>query len=331
MNNLSHIKLKIQEVIIPDAMIIFPIFTPARSKKSETVLIHELFGFKNIVIKGSHLNVGFHKKAYRHILKQYQNGLRKSGWKNSGNTTVVIDEKEMFSALKIKNTDFPHYRKEFELLLEKLYKYEVDYTSPSGVFFHGRLINTYSEAIDDVRTINLGDIFSDMLKSHSYASTVNYVDQKIKVGVASELMEKLDIEWRKISNSETATVVIKTEFLLQSLQLAGKREKNIEKITDALEYLKSIDFISKFEKIKTNKVQSFKVTFNKNFNMNKYNSSVKEVVTEKEVSGEVVNVSLQPDTVSKRPLLFGNQKTIKSDVSNHDISGFDEEDDELPF
>lgn len=329
MNNLSHINLKIQEVIIPDAMIIFPIFTPARSKKDETVLIDELFGFKNIVIKGAHLNVGFHKKAYRHILKQYQNGLRKSGWKNSGNTTIVIDEREMFSTLKIKNTDFPHYRKQFESLLEKLYKYEVDYTSPSGVPFHGRLINTYSEAVDGVRTINLGDIFSDMLKSHSYASTVNYVDDSIKVGVASELMEKLDIELRKISNTDTATVVVKAEYLLQSLQLAGKREKNIEKITDALEYLKEdIGFISKFEKVRTNKVQSFKVTFNKNFNLKKFKSSVQQVIAEKEVSGEVVSVT---ETGSRKPLIFGNLKAIQHDESKHDISGFDEEDDELPF
>lgn len=336
-NPLHSINLRSGEVFIPDSMILLPIFTPARSKKLEEVFIKDLFLFKNITIKGTRLNTGFHKRAYRYLLSKYQ-----KNWKVDSKTTIVIDEKEMLSAVGIKNTDFPYYTKELEKLLKKLYEFEITYTSPSGVFFYGRLVNSFGKVIDGVRTINLGDIFDDMLKSHAYSSVVNYqLDKSIKEGIAQELKEKLDIELRKISRTETATATIKAEYLKQTLQLGGNDETNLKNISNAFDYFVKIGFLISYEKTKPIKeVVSFKVTFNKNFNVASLNVDKKS--EPKEIAAEIV---------AKRPSLFIEQKEpkVQEDTTEEalakiekmfagnqdtDISGFDNCDDddyEFPF
>lgn len=344
-NQLHSINLKSGEVFIPDSMILLPIFSPARSKKVEKVVIDDLFGFKDITITGTRLNTGFHKRAYRYLLAKYQ-----KNWKVDSKTTIVIDEKEMLSAVGIKNTDFPYYTKELESLLKKLYDCEITYTSPSGVFFYGRLVNSVGKVIDGVRTINLGDIFDEMLKSHAYSSIVNYLDKSIKEGIAKELKEILDILLRKISKTETATTIIKAEYLKQTLQLGGNDETNLKNISKAFDYFVQLGFLISYEKTKPGReVVSFKVTFNKNFNV--ASLDVDKKPEPKVIAAEIVSKRIFFDnpTADKRPSLFSVpvakikedtkeealakiEKMFDVDVNpDTDISGFDVIDDEFPF
>ena len=257
----NAILVKRGEVVFPDAIVQLPFFTAAKNKTNEVieVRIAEMGGFTDIYIKGKQLNIGFDKKAYSHTLSKAQS-------KNS--TTVTIDIPEMLKEFGYRDNDTSHYVKLYAQLMDDLYKMEISYTSPSGVRFHGRLINEFSEPVDGISVVDFGGFFQQLMFSHQYFSRLNYLEDRIKGGVASVLKEKLDIEYRKLCGTSNKTIEVKVEYLFQSLQLGGTRENQLKTLNVALDYFVKCKYITNIKKVtRSQKLFAFKITFNPNFKM----------------------------------------------------------------
>lgn len=264
----TALMVKNGEVVFPDVLVHLPIFSASRSSEDAEYEIPELAKFTKIVIKGKKLNVGFDKKAYSYALSKAQQ-------KNS--TNVIIDLTEMFREFGYDYKDFSHYTSRFEELIESLYEMKVSYTSPSGVRFDGRLINSKSHSIDGVATVDFGSIYQELLFSHPNFSRLNYLEDRIKGDVASVLKEKLDIEYRKLSGTNKKTISVKVEYLTQSLQLGSDRENELKAINLALKYFIDKKYIIAFKKVtRLRKIYELKITFNPDFKMEYFDDVIKK-------------------------------------------------------
>lgn len=264
----NAIMVKRGEVVFPDAIVQLPLFTASKNKTDEViqVKIDEMGGFTDILIKGKQLNIGFHKKAYSHTLAKAQ---------TKNKTTVTIDIPEMLKEFGYRDKDNAFYIKAYSDLMNDLYQMEISYTSPSGVRFHGRLINEYTEPVDGISVVDFGGFFQQLMNSHQYFSRLNYLDDRVKGGVASVLKEKLDIEYRKLHGTSKTTIEVKVEYLLQSLQLGGTRENQLKTLNTAFDYFVKNKYISNIKKVnRSKKVFSFKITFNPDFKMEDLNAVI---------------------------------------------------------
>ncbi|RMN09036.1 hypothetical protein [Pseudomonas syringae group genomosp. 3] len=269
----NALMVKTGEVVFPDVLVHLPIFSPARTDEIVRYEIKKLHisnncDFTDIVIVGKKLNVKFHKKAYAYCLSKAQ---------QQNSTTVTIDLPEMFSRFGFDAKDFSHYSKTFNELMDALYKMEISYTSPSGVKFHGRLINFHTEPKDGISTVDFGGIFQQLLNSHPNFSRLNYLEDRIKGDVATVLKEKLDIEYRKLSGTNKKTISVKAEYLIQSLMLSGDRESQVRAVNNAFKYFMDKKYIISVEKkTRLKKIYEFKITFNPHFKMEDFDDVIKK-------------------------------------------------------
>lgn len=187
----------------------------------------------------------------------------------------------MFTRFGYDSKDFSHYTKLFADLMESLFEMRVSYTSPSGVRFDGRLINSKSIPKDGVATVDFGGIFQQLLNSHPRFSRLNYLEDRIKGDVASVLKEKLDIEYRKLSGTNKKTISVKAEYLIQSLMLSGDRDSQVKAINNAFKYFMEKKYIIAVEKkTRLKKIYEFKITFNTNFKIEDFD----EVITKGKIA-----------------------------------------------
>ncbi|WP_405126063.1 hypothetical protein ACI51W_03405 [Pseudomonas marginalis] len=269
----NALMVKSGEVVFPDVLVHLPIFSPARTDEVVKYEIKKLHisnncDFTDILIEGKKLNVKFHKKAYAYCLSKAQ---------QQNNTTVTIDLPEMFAKFGFDFKDYSHYTKSFDELMTALFEMKISYTSPSGVKFHGRLINFHTEPKDGVSTVDFGGIFHQLLNSHPNFSRLNYLEDRIKGDVAAVLKEKLDIEYRKLSGTNKKTISVKAEYLIQSLMLSGDRESQVKSINNALKYFMEKKYVVSVEKkTRLKKIYEFKITFNPNFKMEDFDDVIKK-------------------------------------------------------
>ncbi|MBG5342936.1 hypothetical protein GHU64_06780 [Pseudomonas aeruginosa] len=293
----NALMVKTGEVVFPDVLVHLPIFSPARTDEIVKYEIKKLHisnscDFTDIVIEGKKLNVKFHKKAYAYCLSKAQ---------QQNNTTVTIDLPEMFARFGFDAKDFSHYTKSFDELMTALFEMKISYTSPSGVKFHGRLINFHTEPMDGVSTVDFGGIFQQLLNSHPNFSRLNYLEDRIKGDVASVLKEKLDIEYRKLSGTNKKTISVKAEYLIQSLMLSGDRDSQVKSINNAFKYFMEKKYIVAVEKkTRLKKIYEFKITFNTNFKIEDFD----EVITKGKIAKAKAKASKPLATESQAPVIM---------------------------
>lgn len=286
----NALMVKNGEVVFPDVLVHLPIFSASNTGESVEYIIPNLANFTDIKIIGKKLNVNFHKKAYSHVLSKAQQ-------RNS--TTVLIDLHEMFRGFGYDSKDFSHYTKLFADLMESLFEMRVSYTSPSGVRFDGRLINSKSIPKDGVATVDFGGIFQQLLNSHPRFSRLNYLEDRIKGDIALVLKEKLDIEYRKLSGTNRNTIKVNAEYLLQSLQLGGERENQMKALNKVFKYFVDKKYIIAIQKkTRSKKIYEFVITFNPNFKMEYFD----EVITKGKIAKAKASKSL--DAESQAPVIM---------------------------
>ncbi|CEL31184.1 hypothetical protein [Pseudomonas fluorescens] len=262
----NALMVKNGEVVFPDVLVHLPIFSPSNTGEYVRHVIPNLANFTDIVIIGKKLNVNFHKKAYSHVLSKAQQ-------RNS--TSVLIDLHEMFREFGYDNKDFSHYTNLFAELMESLFEMRVSYTSPSGVRFDGRLVNSKSIPKDGVATVDFGGIYQELHNSHPRFSRLNYLEDRIKGDIALVLKEKLDIEYRKLSGTNKKTIKVNAEYLLQSLQLSGERENQMKALNKVFKYFIDKNYIITIQKkSRSKKIYEFVITFNPNFKMEDFDDVI---------------------------------------------------------
>lgn len=283
----NAIMVKRGEVVFPDVLVHLPIFSASKTSGHIEYEIEEIAKFKKVVISGKKLNVGFHKKAYSHMLAKAQQ-------RNS--STVIIDLPEMFREFGYDYKDFSYYTKCFAELIEALFEMRVSYTSPSGIRFDGRLVSTKSIPQDGVAIVDFGGIYQELLNSHPKFSRLNYLEDRIKGDVALVLKEKLDIELRKLSNSTKKTIKVNAEYILQSLQLGSDRENEMKAVNLAFKYFIDNKYILSVEKKTRNKkIYEFVITFNPDFKMEDLDAVIKK--------GKIAKANSSKPLVSETPAL----------------------------
>lgn len=286
----NAIMVKRGEVVFPDVLVHLPIFSASKTTGNIEYRIDDIAKFKKVVITGKKLNVGFDKKAFSHILSKAQQ-------RNS--TTVIVDLHEMFREFEYDAKDFSHYTKCFADLIEALFEMRVSYTSPSGIRFDGRLVNTKSIPQDGVAIVDFGSIYQELLTSHPKFSRLNYLEDRIKGDVALILKEKLDIEKRKLSGSSTKTIKVNAEYILQSLQLGSERENEMKAVNLAFKYFIEKKYILSVEKnTRSKKIYEFVITFNSNFKMEDLDAVIKK--------GKIAKAKAK----STQPLVQGMPSTV---------------------